>query len=414
MQVTRRWVNFGAVAALTTGCVPSIGTSNRVSATDAPGMRPVPNPRYDAWVAAFRGRAAENGISQSTLSAAFRGTGFLPGVVERDRNQTEFSRTLEDYIAIVAPAEKVATGRSRLNAELGLLTEIEDRYGVSPHVVTAIWGVESNYGARRGTIPVISATSTLAFDGRRGVFFERQLMAALRILQNGDISPARMTGSWAGAMGHTQFIPTTFEAYAADFRGDGRRDIWSDDPTDALASAAAYLSRSGWQRGRPWGVEVRLPEGFDSGLAGRGARRAVSSWAGLGVRLAQGGVLPDHGPGAILIPEGVTGPAFLAFRNFDVILRYNNSINYGIGVGYLSDRLAGGGTLWGQFPPDQYGLTIDDRRALQQGLTRAGYDAGTADGVIGARTEAAIRSYQQANGLTATGTPSRGLLNRLR
>ncbi len=414
MHMTRRGVVLGGAAAVLSACLPDIRrTGMREPGADR-AMRPSPNAAYDAWVAAFRPRAEARGITRATLDAAFRGAGFLPGVVERDRNQTEFTRSLQDYLAIVASPEKVTEGRARLRARQALLAEIEGRYGVPAHVVAAIWGVESNYGQRRGDIPVISAVSTLAYDGRRGAFFESQLIAALRILQNGDVAPGAMTGSWAGAMGHTQFIPTTFEAYAVDFRGDGRRDIWAEDPTDGLASAAAYLSGSGWQRGRPWGLEVRLPDGFDTGLAGRGAARGVPAWSALGVRDAAGGGLPDHGAASILIPAGPGGPAFIVFRNFSVILRYNNSQNYALGVGYLSDRLAGGAGLRASFPPDRFGLTIADRQDLQRRLTALGFDTGGADGVIGPRSEAAIRAYQQSAGLPATGEPSRALLMRLR
>jgi membrane-bound lytic murein transglycosylase B len=186
----------------------------------------------------------------------------------RDRNQTEFTRTLEDYLAIAASDERMSKGRTQRGRRGRPLSAIEARFGVPADVVTAVWGLESFYGERRGDIPVVASTSTLAFDGRRGAFFEQQLIAALRILQRGDVSAERMTGSWAGAMGHTQFIPTSYLAYAVDFTGDGRADIWSDDPTDALASAAAYLQRSGWQAGRPWGIEVRLPAGFNPGSQG--------------------------------------------------------------------------------------------------------------------------------------------------
>jgi lytic murein transglycosylase len=394
------------------GGLPS-GTGGGGAARVDPKLLPQPNAGYDAWVAAFRGRAQAAGISNGTLNAAFRGAGYLPGVVERDRKQTEFTRTLQDYLAIMASDEKVATGRGKFGARRALLGEIESRYGVPANVVAAIWGVESRYGARRGDISVISATSTLAYDGRRGGFFEKQLLAALKILQNGDVSASGLTGSWAGAMGHTQFIPTTYQAYAVDFRGDGRRDIWSEDPTDALASAGAYLSRSGWQRGQKWGLEVRLPSGFNAGLAGRKVKKSAADWAALGVRAAGGGSLPSHGPGSILIPMGANGPAFLVFRNFSVILRYNNSENYALGVGHLSDRLAGAGPIKGSFPPDRYGLRIADRKRLQERLTAAGYDTGGADGVLGKKSEAAIRAYQQANGLPVTGEPSKELLARL-
>nr|WP_322868131.1 lytic murein transglycosylase [Aquicoccus sp. G2-2]MEA1114364.1 lytic murein transglycosylase [Aquicoccus sp. G2-2] len=395
-----------------TGGLSASSGGGGASAAD-PALRPQKNAGYDAWVLAFRPRAEARGISQATFNRAFRSAGFLPGVIERDRNQTEFKRSFEDYMAIMAGDEKVATGRREFAARRKLLGEIEARYGVPAEIVAAIWGVESRFGARRGDIPVISATSTLAYEGRRGVFFEKQLIAALKIIQRGDVSAEQMTGSWAGAMGHTQFIPTTFEAYAVDFRGEGRRDIWGDDPTDALASAAAYLARSGWRKGQLWGLEVRVPSGFNAGLAGRGTKKSVADWAALGVVPISGGRLPDHGAGSILLPMGASGPAFLVFRNFSVILRYNNSENYALGVGHLADRLRGAGPLRGRFPPDEFGFSIDERKRLQARLTAAGYDTGGADGVFGKKTENAIRAYQKANGLAVTGEPSQALLRRL-
>ncbi|MAU44655.1 MAG: murein transglycosylase [Yangia sp.] len=413
MRVTRRNIMMGGGAlALLAGCGGG-GVSMEPSGGLAPDLLPQPNAGYDAWVASFRSRAASRGISAATLDTAFRNAGFLPGVVKRDRSQTEFTRTLEDYFAIAASDEKVSTGRRKLRQYGGLLQEIEGRYGVPPQIVTAVWGMESRYGERRGDIPVVSATSTLAYDGRRADFFESQLMAALRILQRGDTTASQLTGSWAGAMGHTQFIPTTYQDYAVDFRGDGRRDIWSEDPTDGLASTANYLSRSGWRRGEPWGLEVSLPAGFSAGQTGRGVRRSSSEWAAMGVRAAGGGSLPG-GTGSILALSGVSGPAFLVFRNYNVILRYNNAEKYGLGVGHLSDRLLGAGPVKASFPPDQYGFTIDERKDLQAQLNRAGYDVGTPDGVFGSKTEAAIRSYQASVGLPVTGEPSRDLLMRLR
>lgn len=405
-------LGFGAAAAIS-GCLP-VGMGRDGDAPIEPAFRPQPNPAYRAWLEAFAARARAAGISEAIVSRALADAGYLPGVIERDRNQAEFRRSLEDYLALVASEEDVALGRPRFRQWRAVLSAMEARYGVPAQILAAIWGVESAFGTRLGDIPVVSAVSTLAFDGRRGAFFEAQLLAALRILQSGDITPDRMRGSWAGAMGHTQFIPTTYEAYATDFDGDGRRDIWSEDPTDALASAANYLARSGWRSGVPWGLEVRLPSGFDVSRAGRERRAAVAVWQGQGVRRADGGDLPDHGAAAIHAPTGLAGPAFLLFANFDVILRYNASTNYGIGVGYLSDRLAGAGPLRQAFGPDATGLTQAQRRQLQERLTAAGYDAGTPDGVIGARTEAAIRAFQAARGLTVTGQASPDLLAMLR
>lgn len=380
MQLSRRNFAIGAAALWLTGCggaAPRPGGGSTAAGLPA-DLRPVPNAAYDAWVAAFRERAASRGISQSTLSAAFRNAGFLPGVVTRDRNQTEFKRTLEDYLSIAASDERVAKGRAAYRRHESSLKAIEARYGVDAYILTAIWGLESFYGERQGQIPVISATSTLAFEGRRGAFFEAQVMAALRILQNGDISAERMTGSWAGAMGHTQLIPTTFQEYAVDFTGDGRRDIWSADPSDSLASTASYLARHGWRRGLRWGGE-----------AGAGAPE--------GRRLQ-----PQAG-----------GPTFIVTSNFNAIKRYNNSDAYALGVGHLADRIAGGGPLRGTFPPDQYGLTKADRVLLQQRLTAKGFDAGTADGVIGDMTREAIRGFQRRQGLAVTGEPSQALLRAL-
>ncbi len=408
MQITRRTACLGLAAATLSGCVSAGAPPAR-----GPSMRAVPNAGWSAWVEGYGARARARGISATVLEAAFRDAGYVPGVIERDRNQTEFTRTLEDYLAIAASDERVARGRAVARRYSATLGRIEARFGVPAEIVAAIWGLESFYGERRGDIPVVSSTSTLAYDGRRGQFFENQLTAALRILQAGDITAGRMVGSWAGAMGHTQFIPTSYLAYAVDFTGDGRRDIWADDPTDALASAAAYLEGSGWRRGQPWGIEVLLPAGF-AGPFGRGRTRSVSEWEAAGIRPARGGALPQAGPAAILGPSGASGPAFLVFPNFSVILRYNNAESYALGIAHLSDRIAGAGPLAAAFPPDRHGLTIDDRKALQRGLTRAGYDAGTADGVLGPQTEAAISAYQRANGLPITGAPSRALLVRLR
>lgn len=376
MSITRRVFGIGALSVGLAGCGLS-GPGDAVArpGTDLPAdLRPAPNAAFEAWVRAYRRRAADRGVLQSTLTAAFRGTGYLPGVVRRDRSQTEFTRTLEDYLSIAVSDDRVQNGREAFARHRATLTEIERQYGVDASVICAIWGVESFYGERRGRVPVISATATLAFDGRRGAFFERQLDAALLILQNGDVAPAKLTGSWAGAMGHTQFIPTSYLEFAVDFTGDGRRDIWADDPTDALASAAAYLQRNGWRTGLSWGREAR-----------------------------DGSLHPQPG-----------GPRFATTANFRVLKRYNNSDAYAIGVGHLSDRIVGAGTLRAAFPPDANGLTKTDRIRLQTRLTEQGFDTQGADGVIGRNTEAAIRAYQTARGAPVTGQPSRVLLQSLR
>lgn len=379
MILNRRSFGLGLAATALTACGSNASAPKPAKTT----MQSVPNAGYDQWVASFRGRALSQGVNQSTLDRAFRSAGYLPGVIKRDRNQVEFTRTLEDYLAIAASDERISVGKQMMQRHASTLSQIESRYGVPKQIVTAIWGLESRYGARRGDVPVISALSTLAYDGRRGSFFEKQLVAALKILQNGDTTPANMVGSWAGAMGHTQFIPTSYQAYAVDFTGDGRRDIWSDDPTDALASAAAYLAKAGWVRGQTWGGEV-----------GSAAANSVS-------------------PRSIIQPQK-PGPQFAVGKNFSVIKRYNNSDSYALGVGHLADRIVGGGPLKTPFGPDKNGLTLNDRKELQQRLTRAGFDTEGSDGVIGPKSKAAISGYQRANGLPVTGEPSAALLQHLR
>ncbi|MBN2759320.1 MAG: lytic murein transglycosylase [Rhodobacteraceae bacterium] len=409
MIVSRRVLLAGAASLSLSACMGGgiRATPPRAAST---AMRPEPNAAFDAWVDAYAGRARAAGIAPQVVDRALAGAGFLPDVIARDRRQTEFTRTLEDYLNIAASAERIAAGRAALSRHGVTLRAIEARYGVPAEVLTAIWGLESRYGTEKGDIPAVSALATLAFDGRRGAFFESQLTAALRILERGDTSYANLRGSWAGAMGHTQFIPTTYQSYAVDFTGDGRRDIWADDPTDALASAANYLSRMGWQTGQPWGQEVFLPSGFNAGLAGRGSTR--SDWAAMGVRAASGSWAGL--PASLILPDGPNGPAFLVYRNFSVILRYNNSELYGLGIGHLSDRLRGLGPIQGNFQPDANGLRLGDRQELQRLLTRAGFDTQGDDGVIGPNSEAAIRAYQAARGMPVTGRPSRALLEGLR
>ena len=374
----------------------------------------VPDVGFDAWVRRFRGRALGQGVPAATFDAAFADAGFIPDSIALDRNQAEFVKPLADYMATAASDTRVATGRAMLMQYGSLLDRIEAKYGVDRQVVLAVWGMESNFGVRRGAVPLISTLATLAYEGRRGRFFEGQLVAALQILQRGDTTPARMTGSWAGAMGHTQFMPTSYAAYAVDFTGDGRRDVWSDDPSDALASTAAYLSHFGWTTGQPWGVEVRLPEGFDYGLTARRVTQSAADWAALGVTGTDGRAVPGHGPASLITPTGAGGPAFLVFGNYDVIRRYNNAEAYIIGVGHLGDRIAGAGPLSHPFPPGERGLTRAERVELQRRLTDAGFGTGGADGKIGPATRRAIRGYQARAGLPQDGHAGVALLQRLR
>lgn len=372
------------------------------------------NSRFNRWISGFRTRALRQGISAATFDAAFANINLNTTVIERDRNQSEFSKALWEYLDTAVSDARVRNGRRALESNNRLLNQIEETYRVDKEVVVAIWGLESAYGAVRGNTNVIEAMATLAFEARRGEFFEEQLVAALQILEAGDTAPRNMTGSWAGAMGHTQFIPTSFLDYAVDGNGDGRRDIWSDNPTDALASTANYLRSFGWTLGQPWGVEVRLPDGFDYATARRENEQMPSAWAALGVVDINGRAVPDHARASILLPGGAEGAAFMIFPNFEVLERYNTADAYVIGVGHLADRIAGGPSIQAAWPRSDGALSGPQRRELQERLTAAGFDTTKIDGRIGPLTINAIRNYQLANGLTPDGYASVRLLERLR
>ena len=365
------------------------------------------------WVAGFRGRALAAGISAATFDDAMADVHFLPDVVERDRKQDEFTKTIWDYLDKAVSDDRIAAGQKALKAHVDLLDRIESRYGVDRHVVLAIWGLESAYGAVRGDIPTLSALATLAYDGRRGDFFEAELVGALRIVQAKDVDPSRMLGSWAGAMGHTQFMPSSFLAYAVDYDGNGKPDVWGDDPTDALASTAAYLANFGWKPGGRWGDEVVLPEGFDYELAGNRTQKPVSAWAALGLRGAAGD-LPQDGWAALLLPAGARGPAFLVYDNFAAIEAYNKADSYVIAVGHLADRIRGAGPFEAHWPRDLRALTLPERIEMQSLLLQVGVYGGEADGKIGPLTLSAVKAFQKSQGLIPDGYPSLDVLNRLR
>lgn len=375
---------------------------------------PVTNQRFQYWLRAFKPRAEARGISPQVLERALGNVRYDPDVIRRDRNQSEFTKTIWQYLDSAASDTRIANGRSALTTHRATLDAIEARYGVEKEVVVAVWGLESAYGSYRGRSSVIRSLATLAFDGRRGPFFEEQLIAALQILQSGDTTPDKMTGSWAGAMGHTQFIPTSYLEYAVDFTGDGRRDIWSDDPTDALASTAAYLQRFGWTKGLPWGVEVRLPDGFNYALAARSITKSPRTWARLGVLGLDGRAVPNHGEAAILLPAGGDGAAFMIFDNFGVIERYNTADAYVIGVGHLSDRIAGKPAIQTPWPRSDRALTLKERKELQTRLTQQGFDTQGIDGKIGPLTIEAVRSFQLSAGLKPDGYASLNVLKQLR
>jgi len=369
---------------------------------------------FQRWIDGFRGRARAAGIRDGVFNAAFQGVRYDPGVIEKDRNQSEFTKPIWEYLDSAASDARVRNGRDAVRRHQRLLDAIEAAYGVEGEVVAAVWGLESAYGEYRGSEPLIQSLATLAFDGRRGRFFEEQLVAALKIVQAGDVSPGRMTGSWAGAMGHTQFIPTSYLAYAVDFTGDGKRDIWSDDPADALASTAAYLRRFGWTKGQPWGVEVALPRGFDYAQTGERIKKSPAEWAALGIRDTQGGTVPNYGSASILLPAGAQGAAFMIFQNFHVIERYNTADAYVIGVGHLSDRIRGAGPLKSGWPRGDRNLRFAEKKEMQALLSLRGFETGGVDGIIGPNTIQAIRRFQASIGMIPDGYASFEILSRLK
>lgn len=368
--------------------------------------------RFARWLAEFSHSAREAGIAETTLRAAFDDVRYLPRVIELDRAQPEFTRTTWDYLDRALTPRRIAQGQQMLLLHQREADAAAARHGVPPAILVAIWGLESSYGANTGDIPTIDALATLGFDGRRADWARGQLLAALKILQNGDIDRAQMIGSWAGAMGQTQFLPSSFLAYAVDADGDGRRDIWAS-VGDVMFSTANFLARSGWQAGQPWGAEVVLPAGFDVGLADPQLRQSSARWAALGVLPVADGALPALDDAALLLPAGARGPAFLVGPNFRAILRYNNSTSYALAVGLLAQRLAGGPGVSTPWPRDQQALSRSQLVELQTALNRRGFDSGAADGLMGPTTRDAIRRYQRSLGLPADGYPDLGLLQGL-
>lgn len=376
----------------------------------------LPTQTFAEWQQGFRQQALRSGVDAQLFDRAFEGVTPDLSVIKADRSQPEFSRPVWEYLDGAISPTRVRRGQAMLDQYADVLTSIEQRYGVERQVLVAVWGMESSFGQIQGDKSVIRSLATLAYEGRRPEFAQSQLLAALQILQNGDIQPERMLGSWAGAMGQTQFIPTTYNSHAVDFDGDGRRDIWNS-AADALASTAHYLQSSGWQSGQTWGLEVRLPDGFDYALADGSSRKPVSEWQRLGVTTMPGGAVPagsENASAALLLPAGYRGPAFLVFDNFRAILKYNNSSSYALGVSLLAQRFQGSGYIQGTWPKDDMPLTRTERIELQSRLTARNYDAGAPDGIIGANTRKAIRSAQQTLGWPADGYPTHKLLEALR
>ncbi len=373
---------------------------------------------FQSWLDGFRAEAAAAGISDQVIDEAFEGITINERVYELNDNQPEFSRAIWDYLDSAVSEKRVENGRKSAIDNKSLLSLIEQAYGVDKEIIVAIWGLESSYGAILGNYDAIQALATLAFEGRRTGYGRAQLIGALKIIQNGYASREQLKGSWAGAMGHTQFIPTTYLAYAIDHDRDGIRDIWNN-LGDVFASTANYLSASGYRRDEAWGAEVRLPTGFDYALADASTRKALVEWTAMGLTNPSGVSLLDaHDPnlrGRLILPAGARGPAFLVFENFSAILKYNRSTAYALAVGLLSNEVAGrSGHVVTMWPRDDRPLSFEERKSLQQALSDQGYNPGPVDGIIGAGTQRALRAWQKATGRPADGYASAAVLDALK
>ena len=370
--------------------------------------------QFGDCLAALWPDAARRGVGRDTFERLTAGLTPDLRIMDLLDAQPEFNKSPWDYLDALVSDERIARGRELLAQYTAVFDAVERSYGVDRHILTAIWGVESNYGTLGGDRPVIRSTATLACVGRRRDFFREEFLSALEILQRGDIAPERLVGSWAGAFGPTQFMPTTFKRYAVDFDHDGRRDVVDSVP-DVIASTANNFRMDGWVSGQSWGYEVVLPPSFDYLLADRARQMTLRQWQDLGVRRAGGQPFPRLGDRAsLLLPAGARGPAFLMLPNFHVIMKYNPAEAYALAIGHLADRLRGGTPLLQGWPRDERALTIAERYELQQLLARRGFDVGEPDGLLGPRTRVAIRSFQAASGQIPDGFASSGLLDRLR
>jgi len=336
------------------------------------------------------------------------------GIMDKLDAQPEFTKATWDYLDLLVSDDRIARGRELLAQYAPTFDAIERNYGVDRAIIAAIWGVESNYGTLGGDRPVLRSTATLTCVGRRQDYFREEFLSTLEILQRGDVPPEHLIGSWAGAFGPTQFMPTTFNRYAVDFDGDGHRDV-VDSTADMIASTANLLRASGWVSGQTWGYEVVVPQNFDYMMADRSKQMTVRQWEALGIRRAGGGAFPRPDDRAyLLIPAGARGPAFLMLQNFRVIMKYNPAEAYALAIGHLADRLRGGGEIVQPWPRDERVLTVDERYEMQQLLARRGYDVGEPDGLLGPRTRLAIRNFQASIGQIPDGFASSGVLDRMR
>ena len=401
MRIARstKTLMFGAISVLTLTLLPPT---------------PALAGKFQSCMERFWPSAKRAGVSRATFDRATKGLTPDPEVIESAKYQPEYKKPIGEYVDRAVSTKRLATGKEKLIEYKLLLDELEAKYGVDRHIIVAIWGVESNYGDNQGDKNVIRSLMTLACSGTKAKFARGQIVSALRILQRGDTSFDAMNGSWAGAMGHTQFIPTTYTAYAVDHDGDGRRDIWGTIP-DALGSTAAYLKVSRWKRGQTWGYEVKLPKGFNPKRVSSRTYKTLAQWRRLGITRINGRPFPRPGDKAQLFaPEGRNGPAFLVLNNFRSILRYNVAKSYALAVGHLADRLAGYGPFVQPWPTGEKRLSLEQRMELQELLIATGHLEGEVDGIVGSGTLGGVRSYQRAKALPVDGYPTLTILKRLR
>lgn len=377
-----------------------------------------PNNNFQSCLANLRSQAIAAGVSGTTYDRYTQNLTPDYSVIDKLNYQPEFSTPIWDYLSGLVDEERVELGKQKLAQYRDVLNRASQTYGVPPETIVAVWGVESNFGDISGKYPLLQALGTLSCEGRRQSYFRTEFFATMRILQRGDLTEDQLKGSWAGAFGHTQFMPSTYERLAVDFDGDGRRDLVSST-VDALASTANFLNKAGWQAGMPWGFEVKVPQGMSIDGEGRRSKKALSSWSARGVTRIDGsplvqGTLSSSTSAGLMAPAGVNGPVFLVFKNFDAIYSYNAAESYGLAIAHLSDRLKGARPFATSWPTDDPGTSRAERREIQQFLINRGYDIGAVDGLIGDKTRVAIRQEQTRLGLNPSGRAGQQILRAFR
>ncbi|WP_237152767.1 lytic murein transglycosylase [Oryzibacter oryziterrae] len=365
---------------------------------------------FDGWLAGYKGDLTKAGVAQSVVDSALAGVSFDPAVIKKDRGQGVFSQTFAQFAGRMVNSNRLQVGAQKIAKNADLFARIEQQYGVPAPVIVAVWGLESDFGANTGTFPTLQSLATLAYDCRRPVMFQNELVDALQIVARGDLTPEQMKGAWAGELGQTQFLPSNYVKYAVDFDGDGRRDLIKSS-ADVLASTANYLHSLGWAAGQPWLVEVNIPGELPWDQADLEIKKPVSEWQNMGITGANGSI--PAGDAALYLPMGRYGPAFLAYHNFDVYLGWNESLVYSTTAAYFATRLAGA-------PPVGKGngvveaLGAPDIAFIQKALAGQGMDPGPIDGKLGLKTRLAVRAFQIKAGLPADGWPDSALLSALR